>query len=122
ASPPVAYRSEPAVGVTPRRPRRVPNHSSLCFICAVTGASMPKAPSAGLQVAPAQANVVVRSVWREFWMSPSMPATNAPHCQLKPACAPYIVPVNLPDVLVAARGVPAMESLMVVFVSDLPQA
>ena len=79
-------------------------------------------PSAGLQVAPAQPNVVVRPPWREFWMSPSMPATKAPHCQLKPACAPYVAPVNLPDVLVAARDVPAMASLMVVSVSDLPQA
>ena len=54
-------------------------------------------------------------------MSASMPATQGPDCQLKPAWAPKIMPSSLEDVLVATRGVPTVESLMTVSVLDLPK-
>src|SRR5260370_1149856 len=77
ARPPVAKSRESGVGVTPRRARSVPNHSNFCAILAVTGASRPEAPIAGLQVAVSQLNVVVRPGWLDRWRSASMPAAQA---------------------------------------------
>jgi hypothetical protein len=108
--------------VAPRRARSVPNHSSLCSILALTGASNPKAPSAELQVAPAQSNVVVRPGRCELWMSASMPATQGAGLPPKPAWAPKIMPSSLEDVLVATRASPpGRKSLMTVSVLTLPK-
>jgi hypothetical protein len=60
ARPPVAYRSDSGVGVTPSLPRSVPNHSSFCAILTLAGASRPNALMAGLQIAVVQLSVAAR--------------------------------------------------------------
>src|SRR4051812_4826521 len=113
--------SDSGVGVAPSRPRNVPNHSNLWAIRTVTGASRPKAVIAGLQIAPAQLSVAARPRCRDCWRSASMPATQAPDCQLKPVWPPKVMPLSLADVLVAIRVVAIEASLKAVSVLDLPQ-
>ena len=54
-------------------------------------------------------------------MSASMPATQGPDCQLKPAWTPKIMPLSLSEVLVGDQGRPSVESLKTVSVLDLPK-
>src|SRR5262249_47376238 len=85
----------------------------------VTGASRPEALAVGLQVAPAQLNVVARPRCCDCWASTSIPATHGPDCQLKPACPPKLMPFSVPGVLVASSDVPMVASLGTVLVFDL---
>src|ERR1700731_959797 len=121
ASPPGASIIKSGVRVLPRRARSVLNHSNLWAILAVTGASKPKALAAGLQVAPAQLNVVACPRCCACWASPSIPKTHGPDCQLKPACPPKIIPLSVAEVMVASSGAPVVASLNTVSVLDLPQ-
>src|SRR5215468_2910361 len=109
------------VRVAPRRARSVLNHSNLCPMLAVTGASRPKALAAGLQVPPAQLNVVACPRCCDCWASPSIPTTQGPDFQLKPACPPKITPLSAAEVLVVSSGAPVVVSLNRVSVLDLPQ-
>src|SRR5262249_52564230 len=87
----------------------------------LTGASRPEALAVGLQVAPAQLNVVVRPRCCDCWASTSIPATHGPDCQLKPPCPPKLMPLSVPGVLVASSGVPMAASVNPVLALDLPQ-
>src|SRR5258708_17834801 len=87
----------------------------------VTGTSRPETLAVGLQVAPAQLNVVVRPRCCDCWASTSIPATHGPDCQLKPACPPKLMPLNVPGVLVASSAAPIVASLNTVLALDLPQ-
>src|SRR5258708_36080695 len=117
----VVRRRKTGVGVAPGRERGVSILSNFCAILAVTGASRPEAPIAGLQVAVSQLNVVVRPGWVDRWRSASMPGTQTPDCRLKPVWPPRFMPLRLADVLVATRGMPIKASLMRVTVLDVPQ-
>src|SRR5262249_33709417 len=103
------------------RARSVLIHSILCAMLAVTGASRPKALAAGLQVAPAQLNVIVCPRCCPCWASPSIPTTHGPDCQLKPACPPKITPLSAAEVMVASSGAPVVVSLNRGSGLDLPQ-
>src|SRR5262249_16242143 len=121
ARPAVASTIKSGVRVLPRRARTVLNHSNLCATLVVTGASRPEALAAGLQVAPAQLNVVACPRCCACWASPSIPTTHGPDCQLKPACPPKITPLTAAEVMGGSRGGPVVVSLNTVSVLDLPQ-
>jgi len=115
----LSHQPTPAAIVTTTTSASVPNHSNLCAMLVITGASRPNAPAPGLQVAAAQLSVVARPRCCACWASPSIPKTHGPDCQLKPVCPPKLMPLSVPGVLVASSGVPTVASLNRVLVLDL---